>query len=291
MLIQSVSDLGLVSGVGLILMAVWVALLAVVTASQDCQEPTSLIQAHSRTSTPIVVKGPSQSGATPAQQLAPICAEGFNAAYAQCLGGQNSYLMIMVTDAEKAYCAYTDGWAMTTENYPDHTACFASPGQSEALYYDSSQKSLVNWDKATVVTGVEQDYTSISCTSGGDAPCKSTVQLPQRQLTKGGKLWQDVPAGGEYAFNWSPSDGYIGVITKIPSEQKQYSMYVKNNLGSSSSNGLSADVPCDRDTSVQYQAEHFPVNGLSGPCQKDNDDYWMAFGSGEVTICFPGAAC
>ena len=72
--------------------------------------------------------GPSHSGATPAQQLAPTCAERFNAAYAKCLGGQTSYLMILVTDTQKAYCAYTGGWAMTSENYPNHTACFASPG-------------------------------------------------------------------------------------------------------------------------------------------------------------------
>ena len=84
---------------------------------------------------------------------------------------------------------------------------------------------------------------------------------------------------------------YIGVIIKIPSEQKIYAMYVKNNLCPSSSNGLAAEVPCDDDTSVQYQAEHFPVEGLSGSCQKDHDDYWMAFGNGEVTICFPGVAC
>ena len=24
---------------------------------------------------------------------------------------------------------------------------------------------------------------------------------------------------------------------------------------------------------------------------QDNDDYWMAFGSGDITICFPGVAC
>ena len=46
-------------------------------------------------------------------------------------------------------------------------------------------------------------------------------------------------------------------------------MYVKNNLGPSSSNGLSADVPCSTDTSVEWQAKNFPVKGLNGGCQKD----------------------
>lgn len=68
-------------------------------------------------------------------------------------------------------------------------------------------------------------------------------------------------------------------------------MYVKNNLGAKSSSGLSADVPCATAGSVEFQAKDFPVKGLSGPCQKDNDDYWMAFGSGTVTICFPGVSC
>ena len=48
-----------------------------------------------------------------------------------------------------------------------------------------------------------------------------------------------------------------------------YAMYVKNNLGPASSNGLSADVPCSQSTSVQAQANDFPVKGLTGPCQKD----------------------
>ena len=46
-------------------------------------------------------------------------------------------------------------------------------------------------------------------------------------------------------------------------------MDVKNNLGPSSSNGLSADVPCSKDTSVESQAKSFPVKGLNGGCQKD----------------------
>ena len=133
----------------------------------------------------IVVKGPSASGGTPAEELAPTCASGFNAAYAKCLGGTNSYLMIMVTDATKAYCAYTGGWAKTTDNYPDHTACFASPGQSQPLFYDSGAKTLSDWDGKTVVTGAEQDYTSLSCSGTGNDPCKATVQPKNsRELTK-----------------------------------------------------------------------------------------------------------
>ena len=46
-------------------------------------------------------------------------------------------------------------------------------------------------------------------------------------------------------------------------------MYIKNNLGSSGSNGLSADVPCSKDSSVEWQAKNFPVKGLDGGCQKD----------------------
>ncbi|CAJ1326847.1 unnamed protein product [Effrenium voratum] len=260
-------------------------------------EQVSLLQSKTDQKTQrshsIVVKGPDPSGGTASQSLAPTCAEGFNAAYLKCLGGANSYLMLLVTndDDTKAYCAYTGGWAQTPENYPDHSACFASPGESEALFFDSASQTLLNWDKETIVSGpLKQDYTSLSCTGQGDAPCKSTVENKYaRQLTKGGKPWKDVPAGGEYSFSWDSSDGYIGVTTKTP--QTIYSMYIKNNLGSSSSSGLSADVPCSKDSSVEWQAKNFPVKGLDGGCQKDNDDYWMAFGSSEITICFPGVAC
>jgi len=241
----------------------------------------------------IIVKGPSASGGSASENLAPTCALGFNEAYAKCLGGTNSYLMILVAnhDDTKAYCAYTGGWAQTTEYYPHHRACFASPGQSEALFFDAAKEILVNWDKETVVSApLKQDQTSLSCTSSGDAPCKSTVTSNYaRQLTKGGQLWQEVPAGGSFTFTWHPSDGYIGVVTKTP--QQIFSMYVKNNLGAASSNGLSADVPCRVHTSVEAQANDFPVKGLTGPCQKDNDDYWMAFGIGEITICFPDVSC
>ena len=40
------------------------------------------------------------------------------------------------------------------------------------------------------------------------------------QLSEAGKLWQEVPAGGEYSFSWSPSDGYIGVVTKTETPSK-----------------------------------------------------------------------
>ena len=59
-------------------------------------------------------------------------------------------------------------------------------------------------------------------------------------------------------------------------------MYVKNNLGAASSNGLSADVPCSQSTSVQAQANDFPVKGLAGPCQKDgkrSHTTFLKFGS------------
>ena len=124
----------------------------------------------------IIVKGPSASGGSASENLAPTCALGFNEAYAKCLGGTNSYLMILVAnhDDTKAYCAYTGGWAQTTEYYPHHRACFASPGQSEALFFDAAKEILVNWDKETVVSApLKQDQTSLSCTSSGDAPCKS----------------------------------------------------------------------------------------------------------------------
>ena len=249
----------------------------------------------------IIVKGPSASGGTASQNLAATCAQGFNEAYAKCLGGTNSYLMILVTnhDDTKAYCAYTGGWAQTTEYYPHHRACYATASRRRraalsTLYFDSSRKTLVNWNKETVVSApLKQDQTSLSCTAGGDAPCKSTVTSNYaRQLTKNGELWQEVPAGGSYTFTWHPSDGYIGVITKTP--QQIFSMYVKNNLGAAGSNGLSDNVPCRVHTSVGAQANDFPVKGLKGPCQKDNDDnddYWMAFGIGDITICFPDVSC
>lgn len=155
----------------------------------------------------IVVKGPPTSGGTPAQELAPICASGFNAAYAKCLGGTNSYLMIMVTDATKAYCAYTGGWAQNPENYPDYKACFPSPGQSEPLFYDSGKKTLSTWDEITVVTGLEQDFTSLSCTRPGANPCEATVQPSYaRQLTKDtrskfkGSAWLRMGRCGKRSF-------------------------------------------------------------------------------------------
>lgn len=262
---------------------------------QNCEvEQVTLLQSKQSTrGQSIIVKGPSPSGGTASQNLAPTCAEGFNAAYAKCLGGTNSYLMILVKndDDTKAYCAYTGGWAQTTEYYPDHDACFVSPGENVALYFDSASQTLVNWNKETVVSApLTQDWTSLSCSASGEAPCKSTVTSKYaKQLTKAGKLWQEVPPGGSYTFTWDPSDGYIGVVTKTP--EQIYAMYVKNNLGPASSNGLSADVPCSQSTSVQAQANDFPVQGLTGPCQKDNDDYWEAFGSGDITICFPNVPC
>ncbi|OLP88445.1 LINE-1 retrotransposable element ORF2 protein [Symbiodinium microadriaticum] len=132
---------------------------------------------------------------------------------------------------------------------------------------------------------------------------KNPIRLPCKALQKvsciwghslnldiiGGKTWQVVPPGGEFSFDWSPSDGYVNIETKMP--QKIYLVSVKNNLGASSSSGLSHDVPCGRDGSVDFQAKTFPINGLGSDCQKDNDDYWMAFGSGTVTLCFPDVPC
>ena len=46
-------------------------------------------------------------------------------------------------------------------------------------------------------------------------------------------------------------------------------MFVKDNLGVGSNNGLSADVPCATAGSVEFQANNFPVKGLSGPCRQD----------------------
>ena len=173
-------------------------LVAGVFAQGECQncevEQVTLLQSKQSTrGQNIIVKGPSASGGTASQNLAPTCAEGFNAAYAKCLGGTNSYLMILVTndDDTKAYCAYTGGWAQTTENYPDHDACFASPGENQALYFDSASQTLVNWNKETVVSApLKQDYTSLSCSASGEAPCKSTVAPKYaRQLTKEPQRW------------------------------------------------------------------------------------------------------
>ena len=162
---------------------VWLA------ASDESCEPMSLLtHKTSKRSTKIIVKGPSGSGGTASQNLAPSCAAGFNEAFEKCLGGKNNYLMILITneDDSKAYCAYTGGWAQTPDNYPDHSACFVSPGETQALFYDSTAKNLVNWDKEEIVSGpLKQDYTSLSCTGTGDAPCKSTVTNKNaRQLTK-----------------------------------------------------------------------------------------------------------
>lgn len=176
----------LVGLVGLVLVAI--------SAGEFCEshsgscEPVSLLQ--SQRSQKIIVKGPSGSGGTASQKLAPTCAQGFNEAFAKCLGGKNPYLMVLVTneDDTKAYCAYTGGWAQTPENYLDHSACFVSPGEKGPLFFDTSvsPKTLSNWYKQTIVSGdLKQDYTSLSCTGSGDSPCKSTVTSKYaRQLTK-----------------------------------------------------------------------------------------------------------
>ena len=166
--------------------------LVAISAGESCEsgscEPVSLLQ--SQRSQKIIVKGPSGSGGTASQKLAPTCAQGFNEAFAKCLGGKNPYLMVLVTneDDTKAYCAYTGGWAQSPENYPDHSACFVSPGEKGPLFFDTSvsPKTLSNWDKQTIVSGdLKQDYTSLSCTGSGDSPCKSTVTSKYaRQLTK-----------------------------------------------------------------------------------------------------------
>ena len=176
---------------GLVLVAISLA------AGESCEshsnhsgscEPVSLLQ--SQRSQKIIVKGPSGSGGTASQNLAPTCAQGFNAAFAKCLGGTRNYLMVLVTneDDTKAYCAYTGGWAQSPENYPDHSACFVSPGEKGPLFFDSSAspKTLSNWEKETIVSGdLKQDFTSLSCSDPGDSPCKSTVTSKYaRRLTK-----------------------------------------------------------------------------------------------------------
>ena len=73
---------------------------------------------------------------------------------------------------------------------------------------------------------------------------------------------------------WHPSDGYIGVITKTP--EQIFSIWIVSRCAMSRTR-----------ITIGAQANDFPLKGLKGPCQKDNDDYWMAFGIGDVTICFP----
>ncbi|CAE8611071.1 unnamed protein product [Polarella glacialis] len=194
---------------------------ALASASQECttldsdschgfEEELSLLQKLKikeplRTSHDIVVKGPPESGGTPVEVLAPSCAAGFNSAYAACLGSKNAGLMHMFTDAEKriAWCAYQGGKYMSTDYYPDSGAsCYASPGQSQPLFYDNGVLMRWDWDTTAVITGVQpyKDTNALTCFDyKGAKPCTANDDV---------RLWRAFEPGQLFSFTWDDQAGY-----------------------------------------------------------------------------------
>jgi len=235
----------------------------------------------------IVIKAPSAGSLSPAEAIASTCAEGFNAAYAKCLGGKHSYLMHIFTDASgKAYCGYQGGWAIPSQ-YPDHSACFASPGFSEALFYDTTKKSLITWDKKVKATEVTTDNgKALNCNREGSKPCQpNPVVVKNSRKVIMNQQSQEIDK--DYSFTWSANMPYVGIDT-ITGGTSQVAMYIKNLAAGPA---LTSDVPCGRPGSVSDQASKFPVKGLESQCASQNDDYYMKFADKTITICFPGSAC
>lgn len=250
-------------------------------------EPASMdLAAVTEASYEIVIKAPSAGSLSPAEAIASTCAEGFNAAYAKCLGGKNSYLMHIFTDASgKAYCGYQGGWAIPSQ-YPDHSACFASPGFSEALFYDTTKKSLITWDKKVKATEVAMyNGPSLNCAGEGSKPCSANVVVKNRRKVTINQQTQEIDK--DYSFTWSAHMGYVGIDT-ITGGTSQVAMYIKNLAAGPA---LTSDVPCGHPGSVSDQASKFPVKGLESQCASQNDDYYMKFADETITICFPGSAC
>merc|ERR1711920_602344 len=224
----------------------------------DCSaEPASMdLAAVTEAQYDIVIKAPPAGSLSPAEAIASTCAEGFNAAYAKCLGGKNSYLMHIFTDASgKAYCGYQGGWAIPSQ-YPDHSACFASPGFSEALFYDTTKKSLITWDKKVKATEVAMyNGPSLNCAGEGSKPCSANVVVKNRRKVTINQQTQEIDK--DYSFTWSAGMDYVGIDT-ITGGTSQVAMYIKNLAAGPA---LTSDVPCGHPGSVSDQASKFPVKG------------------------------
>lgn len=263
------------------------------SCSGELEDAAGLLQVHKAAANSgsynILLKAPPAGSLTPVEKISGKCAEGFNAAYMKCLGGTSSYLMHIYTDAKgNAYCGYEGGWAATTDTYPDPSACFASPGHKEALFYDPATKSLLTWGKKVVVGQVAQSNDpSLKCFLPAPKPCKSYVSPKDQRSYIINQEKHVMAVGEDHSFTWSRKTGYVA-ITTITGGTKQVGMYIKNlNKG----DGLSTDVPCAQAGSVEDQAKSFPVKGLSSQCENDNGDYYMLFAEDSITICFPGAPC
>ena len=263
-------------------------LLVAGLASTEASAPSTALRSSAVGGThKITIRAPPSVKGTIEEEIAAVCAQGFNAAYKDCLGGANPYLMQIFTAAGKAYCGYQGGWAMTPETYPHHEACFASPGQSEALFFDSAGKQLKTWDGQVAVSDVKQYWgKALSCYVEQGGPCASqVVSKYRRTIVINQKPEEMVPGGKDHVLHWDSSMGYVGIVTIRPGQQQ--AMYVKNLL---SGNALAADVPCRTAGSVQDQVNTFPVWGTRGGCRSDNGDYYVLMGSA-VTVCFPGSPC
>ena len=240
----------------------------------------------------ILIKAPPPTQHSFVEEIAPICAEGFNKAFQKCtLGGPDDKSnMHIYTAAGKAYCGYVGGWAIP-DYYKDHTACFVSPGQSEALFYDQNRHVLTTWEGQIAVSGVsEYSGNALSC-QGSDlnSPCSTYVRpLYRRVITNHQKPEEMIP-GQDRLLNWHQSVGYVGITTIWPGEKlpKQMAVYIKNLVHG---DALSTNVPCGQSGSVTDMVGNFPIKGMASGCGNENGDYYMLLGR-QVTVCFPGASC
>merc|ERR1712032_1444088 len=125
-----------------------------------------------------------------------------------------------------AYCGYQGGWAIPSQ-YPDHSACFASPGFSEALFYDTTKKSLITWDKKVKATEVTTDNgKALNCNREGSKPCQpNPVVVKNRRKVTMNQQTQEVDK--DYSFTWSANMPYVGIDT-ITGGTSQVAMYIKN---------------------------------------------------------------
>ena len=237
----------------------------------------------------ITIKAPPHVKGTIEQEIAAVCAKGFNAAFEDCLGGANPYLMQIFTAAGKAYCGYQGGWAMTPESYPDHEACFASPGQPEALFFDAAGNQLKTWDGRVAISGVKPYWgPALNCNMEQGGPCASTVVPKYRRTITVNEKLEEMEPGQDRLLAWDSTMGSLHIVTYQPG-QKQY-MYAKHVWWSDGGDALVADVPCSTAGSVKDQVATFPVQGTKGYCRSHDYEYYMVMGS-SVTVCFPGSPC
>lgn len=240
----------------------------------------------------ILIKAPPPTKHSIEEEIAPICADGFNKAYQKCFtSGDKRYMMHIYTAAGKAYCGYQGGYAVP-DSYADHTACFASPGQSEALFYDQKYKALMTFEGQVAVPGVSVYWkNALNCQNefGPNGPCSANVPVRFRRKIVINQKSEEMIPGQDRHLAWDRSVGYVGINTMYPGDthMENKAVYIKNLVGG---DALVTDVPCNKVGSVTDQTTNFPIKGTVSGCRNENGDYYMLMGR-QVTVCFPGASC